>query len=132
MIPKALQPYIKKTRGKFHTVSKSDLPKAIGALRDTGYKHLNTISGVDTGKSIELVYHLTGKILVNVKVILPRTKTRIQSIVPLLPAAELYEREVAEMLNVEFVGHPDPRHLFLPEWWKGFPLRKEEVKKGAQ
>lgn len=125
MIPKALQPFIIRTQGQFHLVSKQDIPDAIVALVNTGYRRLNTISALDTGSSIELIYHLTGQILVNVKVVLPRERAKVRSITPFVPSAALYEREIAEMLGVEFVGHPDPRHLFLPDNWRGFPLRKE-------
>lgn len=30
-----------------------------------------------------------------------------------------------EMYGIGVEGHPDPRHLLLPEGWKGFPLRKD-------
>ncbi len=131
MIPRALQPYIKRSKNGIHTISKSDLLKVMEGLVSTGYPFLNTITGVDTGKNIEIIYHFTGTIQVNIRIVLPRTKTKIPSITEIVPAAVLYEREVAEMFNVEFEGHPDPRHLFLPDWWKGYPLRKEEVNKDA-
>ena len=39
--------------------------------------------------------------------------------------AELLELEVRELFGVEFLEHPDPRNLILPDVWEGFPLRKD-------
>ena len=38
---------------------------------------------------------------------------------------EAYEREAAEMFGITFEGHPDPRKLYLPSEFEGFPLRKD-------
>ncbi len=39
--------------------------------------------------------------------------------------ANWHEREMREMFGIEFVGHPDPRNLYLPGEFEGFPLRKD-------
>ena len=39
-------------------------------------------------------------------------------------SAEFHEREVYDLLGVQFTNHPDLRRLFLDDDW-GFPLRKD-------
>ena len=52
----------------------------------------------------------------------------LESIAEMCPAAEWIEREIWELLGVQFEGHPDMRHLLLDDSWPegNFPLRKEE------
>lgn len=39
--------------------------------------------------------------------------------------ANWHEREAAEMFGISFTGHPDPRKLYLPGEFEGYPLRKD-------
>lgn len=41
------------------------------------------------------------------------------------PGADWHERECWEMYGIDFVGHPEIRHLYLPGEFEGFPLRKD-------
>jgi NADH:ubiquinone oxidoreductase subunit C len=100
-----------------HVIS---LPAA--CLRDAA------ITGQDVEGQIELLYHFWHGGGLTLHVTLPRDWAHIDSIVDLIPGASFYEREAAEMLDVTFVGHPDPRPLLLPEDWEGDPpLRREFV-----
>lgn len=98
-------------------------------VKDLGFRHLSTITGIDLGDSIELIYHLAyqGSIELSLKVDLPKDDPTISTITDLIPGAVLYEREVHDLLGVVFEGHPDLSPLLLPEGWpKGvYPLRKD-------
>ena len=99
-------------------------------VNDLGFKHLSTITGVDVGSEIEILYHLVlnDAVVLNLGFSVPKENPTTRTITDLLPSAVLYEREVYEMLGVNFEGHPNLIPLLLPEGWpKGvYPLRKEE------
>lgn len=103
--------------------------EVVRLLRDElGCRHLTAINGLDTGDAIEVMYHLShGGCVVSVHVPLPRENPRIATVTDLLPSANLYEREVRDLLGVEFEGHPDPRRLMLYEAWPEgeHPLRRD-------
>jgi len=62
-----------------------------------------------------------------VKCLLPKADPRLPTTVPVYRANQWNERECAEMFGITFVGHPDPRHILLPDDWVGYPLRKDYV-----
>jgi len=99
-------------------------------LRDElGCRHLSAISGVDAGSSLDVVYHLAalGGTVLSIRSALPRDRPSIPTITDIFPAANLYEREVHDLLGITFEGHPDPRRLLLYEGWPEgeYPLRKD-------
>lgn len=59
------------------------------------------------------------------KVPLLSDNLRIPSIVSLFPNANWYECEVWEMFGIVFKNHPNLRHIIMPTYWKGHPLRKD-------
>jgi len=127
---------IQKARRIFATVPSSALKDAVSFLKDNfSINHISTISGVDLGKEIGVYYHLMGnkvegynnEIVFSLKVTTPKSDPKLPTITPIIPGAELYEREIHDMFGVVIEGHPDPRPLVLPDGWPEdvFPLRKE-------
>ena len=49
----------------------------------------------------------------------------IPSWVPVFRGADWHERECWEMYGIDFAGHGDLRHLYLPGAFEGNPLRKD-------
>ena len=62
-----------------------------------------------------------------IKCLVSKTEPVLPTSVPVYRAAQWHERECSEMFGVTFEGHPDPRHILLPDDWVGFPLRKDYV-----
>lgn len=124
--------YLAEKRALMILVSKESILRAIEVLNKIsgGEMHLTTITGADLGEGdVELTYFLwllPQRLRVIVKTKLPRNNLKIQSIVSIVPAAVLYEREVYEMLGVIFEEHPKLERLFLPEDWPKdvYPLRR--------
>ncbi|MEK7252473.1 MAG: NADH-quinone oxidoreductase subunit C [Actinomycetota bacterium] len=55
---------------------------------------------------------------------LPKDAARIPTLVGVYGGANWHEREAAEMFGIVFEGHPNTEHLYLPDGFEGFPLRK--------
>jgi len=71
------------------------------------------------GHSLSLMVELTGKPMV------------LSSIISMIPGADFYEREVAEMFGIEFTGREDTPHLLLPDDWdQGPPFISSEENNG--
>jgi NADH-quinone oxidoreductase subunit C len=76
----------------------------------------------------EMAYHLLSiklKQRVRLKVRLEGDDAVIESITPIWPSANFYEREVFDLFGIRFLGHPYLRRIMLPEDWEGHPLRKD-------
>jgi len=76
----------------------------------------------------EVAYHLLSmkrKERVRLKVVLAGDDAVVESITPLWPSANFFEREVFDLFGIRFLGHPYLRRIMMPEDWEGHPLRKD-------
>ena len=95
-----------------------------------GWYHLSTMTGMDLGQEIAILYHFwQGKSFVVVRTSLPKNNPRMKSITESLPSAVLYEAEIQDLLGVAFEGNPYlGKKLLLPDKYPADappPLRKE-------
>jgi Ni,Fe-hydrogenase III component G len=109
-------------------------PSSIVKIATYIFKDLNArfniASGVDTRHHLEILYHFTIEylnLLISLRVKLDRKKPRIESIAPVFSGARWIEREMNELLGIDFVGHPNLKRLLLAdEWPQGvYPLRRD-------
>lgn len=110
-------------------------PKDIVELTAFVFKDLGcrfvTASGTDIPEGLEILYHFSddpsGRII-NLRVLIKdKLHPQIKSIAPLFKGAEWIEREMWELLGINFVGHPNLKRLLLiEEWPEGeYPLRHD-------
>jgi len=120
---------VPRERRIFAYIKTEALKESIKFLKDMGFKHLSTITGVDMEDGIELIYHLAldGSIELSLRLKVQKDDPRVPTITDIIPGAVLYEREVHDMFGVNFEGHPDLSPLILPEKWPRniYPLRKK-------
>ena len=74
----------------------------------------------------QLLSH-TKKHRLAVRCSVPKSAPALPTSVPAYRSAQWHEREASEMFGILFEGHPDPRHVLLPDDWVGHPLRKDYV-----
>lgn len=61
---------------------------------------------------------------IRLKVALNDKEPILPSLTGLWPSANWYEREIYDMFNVKFRGHPHLKRLLMPQDWVGYPLQK--------
>jgi len=88
----------------------------------------NIASGLDARSHMEILYHFTLEeinLLISFRVKLDKSKLEIDSLIPVFEAANWIEREIHEMLGINFKGHPDLRRLLLSDDWPEgvYPLK---------
>lgn len=100
-------------------------------LRDDSqlkFDYLFNLYGIDREDRFSLVYFLESTSLghiVSVETdIADHDNPAIDTVSDLWITAEFQEREIYDLMGVNFNNHPDPRRLFLEDGW-GFPLRKD-------
>ncbi|KRE41745.1 hypothetical protein ASG85_33825 [Paenibacillus sp. Soil724D2] len=90
--------------------------------------YLRNLSGVDQETHLEVAYHLlslTHKHEYCVKVKTDREQPSIPSVAPVWATADWNEREVYDLLGIDFPGHPNLVRIMMPDDWVGHPLRKD-------
>ena len=127
--------YMREKRLKITTAPEKIKDVALFVRDSLGFDHISCVSGTDyIGKNeIEIVYFVgtlsrpeLKDFIIAVAERPKRDNPVVQSLIDVWPGADYHERETYEMLGVNFQGHPDLKHLLLPEDWSDLPpLRKD-------
>jgi NADH-quinone oxidoreductase subunit C len=113
------------------TIPREQIVAAAILVQAAGYNFLEDVTCVDWYPSeprFFVTYHILShglKARVRLQVRLDSTDAAIDSITPVWPSANFYEREVFDLFGVQFGGHPNLRRIMMPEDWQGHPLRKD-------
>ena len=113
-------------------IAPADVPDILRTLHDEPelrFEVLADLAGVDTGTSMQVVYHFWSTTTPDwLRVIadgLSREDPRVPSITFLWKGAEWMEREAYDMFGIMFEGNRDLRRIYMPPDYTSFPLRKD-------
>ncbi len=73
--------------------------------KEKGFR-FSIATGIDTRDGIEIIYHFShdeAGTYYNIKVVVPKDDLKIKSMTTLLPATDWIEREIHELLGVDFI-----------------------------
>lgn len=113
-------------------IKAADLLEVAETLRDHDslkFDYLCNLGGIDTGEHFEVIYQIAsvaGKKRLDLKITLPYDNAEIDSVIPIWPGANWYEREMWELYGIKVRNHGKLERFLLPEDWdQGFPMRKD-------
>jgi len=125
------------------TIGPGDLRRVLQFLRDSeelGYNFLSSITGIDYLRwehvpgqwgdiRFGVVYNLFSfrhRANFAVRVVVAEHEPAVPSVFDLWHTADWQEREVFDLMGIDFPGHPDLRRLFLYDDFEGeWPQRKD-------
>jgi len=123
----------KSPRRYYVEVRPETVPEATRLIFEELGARFQIASGIDTPSAIEILYHWgfdKNNFIVTLKTKLDREKPEIESLASICSGTEWIEREMWELLGIQFKNHPDLRHLLLTDDWPEgkYPLRRDYVR----
>jgi len=113
------------------TIAAEEIRAAAATVKAAGYNFFEDMTAVDwfpSSPRFQLSYHILShsyKERIRLRVLVEEADPAVDSIVPVWPAADYYEREVFDLFGIRFDGHPNLRRIMMPDDWVGHPLRKD-------
>ncbi len=109
-------------------IKPESLTKIAGYIFKNLGARFNIASGVDLRYHMEILYHFTIEdinLLISLRVKLQKPNLQIDSLTSCFKGSDWIEREIHELLGIDFKGHPDLRRLLLSDDWPEgvYPLR---------
>ncbi len=122
-----------------YVVKKDAVPGIFHTLKndpELKFTFLADVIGVDLYPAEKPRFEVVYQLLSMSKHLRLRVKVRLEdgesisTVTKVWRSAGWLERECYDMFGIVFDGHPDPRRIYLPLDWEGFPLRKDYPLKG--
>ena len=133
-LPDAVQEVIEFRGETTLVISPADIVAVCLLLRDDPAAHFNFLSDVSAldrypdeprfAVNYQL-YSMEYNRRLRLKVRLSGDKPAVSSVTSVWPGANWHEREVWDLMGIQFTGHPDLRRIFMPEDYLGHPLRRD-------
>jgi len=113
------------------TIAAEEIHAAAATVQTAGYNFFEDLTAVDwfpSSPRFQLSYHILShahKERIRLRVLVDGESPSVESITPVWPSANYYEREVFDLFGVRFDEHPNLRRILMPDDWVGHPLRKD-------
>jgi NADH-quinone oxidoreductase subunit C len=113
------------------TFAPEQIRAAAATVQAAGYNFFEDMTAVDwfpSSPRFQLSYHILShafKEHIRLRALVDGTDPSIESITPVWPSANYYEREAFDLFGIRFEGHPNMRRIMMPDDWVGHPLRKD-------
>lgn len=106
-----------------------EIAEKLKTNNQTAFDYLFSLTGVDYGEELGIVYHVESTthnhmIVMKVKTA-DRENPNFDTISDIWPAAYFNESEAYDFFGIKFNGHTNLRRIFMDENWKGWPMRKD-------
>ena len=121
---------VKRSRRIFANVSPEKFDEVFAyVVKQMRFNALCTITGMDSGDTFTIMYHLNreSRIVLTIETSVSKNNPAIKTITPIFPNADIYEREIMDLLGIQVEGLPVGRRYPLPDNWpkNEHPLRKD-------
>ena len=113
------------------TIAPDQIRSAARIVQEAGYNFLEDVTAVDwlpAEPRFQVTYHIVSyelKERLRLRIFVDSVVGGADSIVPVWPSADFYEREVFDLFGIRFHGHPNLRRIMMPDEFEGHPLRKD-------
>jgi NADH-quinone oxidoreductase subunit C len=96
---------------------------------EMAFNYLTDLTSVDYLDYFEVVYRLTSldhnqSLVIKIRCY-DRENPEVPSITGIWKGANLMEREIFDLMDIRFTGHPNLTRIFMWEGFTGHPLRKD-------
>lgn len=99
-------------------------------VQNMRFDRLSTLTGFDDGEVLSVMYHMANSEgqLLNLSTSVPKADPKLKTVTSFFPTAELYERELIDLLGFDVEGLPEGgnRYPLTDDWPRDeHPLRKD-------
>jgi membrane-bound hydrogenase subunit beta len=97
-------------------------------VKQLNFSILSAITGLDEGEVFGFIYHISRDdgVVLSLKINIPRENLVLKTVTDYFLSAEIYERELVDLLGVKVEGLKEGKRYPLPDDWPAgqYPLRK--------
>ncbi|MCM8804534.1 MAG: NADH-quinone oxidoreductase subunit C [Candidatus Omnitrophica bacterium] len=124
-------------RRVYLTIDRKDLKDVVNIIFNELGARYQIVTGIENFDKFELLYHFSFDkqgLIISLRTFLDKENPEIESLTSIIPGISYIEREVWELLGINFIGHPNLKHFLLREDWPEnlYPLRKGVKKDGRK